>query len=210
MLPMTAVSPAHSSAPSLAHLLDTRASGKEIASYLDELPVLERVRQVLTITGRGVARLYHAVADAAPLSLDELVPPNTKGTLIYEGRNSLLAFSRFQKRFIRLEGDRVIGYNHNPDLVTLLTGPGYFWVRPPNGQGEHGKELFFDYTEAPPVEPAGWPAYKPNERGLSRFVYGNMKDYMRRVARGIVVGKAYRGGVDQKAYFSLSLPEAAT
>jgi hypothetical protein len=31
-----------------------------------------------------------------------------------------------------------------------------------------------------------------------------MKDYMRRVARGVVVGKAYKLGVDQGAYFSLS------
>jgi hypothetical protein len=206
---MTAVSPAHSSAASLAHLLDARVSAKEIESYLDELPVRERVRQVLSITGRGVARLYHAVADAPPLSLDELVPPATKGTLIYEGRNSLPAFSRFQKRFLRLDGDQVIGYNHNPALVTFLTGPGYFWVRPPSGEEPHKNELFFDYTEAPPTEPPGWPAFKSNDRGLSKFVYGNMKDYMRRVARGVVVGKAYRGGVDQKAYFSLSLPEVA-
>ncbi len=57
----------------------------------------------------------------------------------------------------------------------------------------------------PPAEPAGWPAYKPNERGLSRFVYGHMHDYVRRVARGVVVGKAYRHGKEQDAYFSLTL-----
>jgi hypothetical protein len=206
---MTAVSAAHSSAASLAHLLDARAPAGEIQSYLDGLPVPERVREVLSITGRGVGRLYHAVAKATPISLDELIPPGTRGTLIYEGRNSLPAFTRFQKRFVRLEGDQVIGYNHNPQLVTLFTGPGYFWVRPATGQGEHGEELVFDYTEAPPTEPAGWPAYKSNDQGLSKLVYGNMKDYVRRVARGVVVGKAYRGGVDQKAYFSLSLPEAS-
>jgi len=204
---MTAVSPAQSSAASLAHLLDARASAQEIGSYLDALPTQERVRQVLSVTGRGVARLYHAVAGGTPLSLDELVPPSSTGTVVYEGRNSLPVFSRFQKRFIRLEGDRVIGYNHNPPLVALLTGPGYFWVRPATGEGELGKELYFDYTEPPPAEPPGWPAYKPNLSGLARFVYGNMKDYMRRVARGVVVGKAYKSGVDQKAYFSLSLPE---
>jgi hypothetical protein len=209
---MTAVSAAHSSATSLAHLLDARASAGEIESYLDRLPARERVRQVLSITGRGVGRLYHAVADATPVSLDEFIPPGTRGTLIYEGRNSLPAFTRFQKRFVRLEGEQgeqVIGYNHNPQLVTFFTGPGYFWVRPASGQGEHGKELIFDYTEAPPSEPAGWPAYKSNDQGLSKLVYGNMTDYVRRVARGVVVGKAYRGGVDQKAYFSLSLPEAS-
>lgn len=207
---MTAVSATHSSAASLAHLLDARASAGEIESYLDRLPAQERVREVLSITGRGVGRLYHAVAAGTPVSLDELIPPGTHGTLIYEGRNSLPAFTRFQKRFARLEGEQVIGYNHNSPLATLFTGPGYFWVRPASGQGEHGKELVFDYTEAPPSEPAGWPAYKTNDRGLSKLVYGNMKDYVRRVARGVVVGKAYRGGVDQKAYFSLSLAEASS
>ncbi len=33
-----------------------------------------------------------------------------------------------------------------------------------------------------------------------------MIDYVRRVARGVVVGKAYRKGVDQNAYFTLTLP----
>jgi hypothetical protein len=33
-----------------------------------------------------------------------------------------------------------------------------------------------------------------------------MHDFVRRVARGVVVGKAYRHGKDQDAYFSLTLP----
>jgi hypothetical protein len=209
MPPMTAASPAQSSAASLAHLLDAHASAREIESYLDSLPAQQRVAEVLRITGRGVGRLYKAVAAGTPPSLEELIPAGHKGTVIYEGRNSLPAFTRFQKRFIRLQDDRVIGYNHNDPLVTRVTGPGYFWVRPATGEGEHANELVFDYTEAPPTEPAGWPAYKPNEQGLSKFVYGHMKDYVRRVARGVVVGKAYRNGAPQSAYFSLSLPESA-
>lgn len=200
-----AATTAVASATSLARLLDAGASAREIAQYLDGLPVPARVAEVLSITGRGVGRLYHAVADSSPITVDEVVPPATKGTVIYEGRNSLPMFSRFQKRFTRLEDGGIIGYNHQ--LMSFVTGPGYFWVRPPSGEGPHAAELYFDYTEAPPKEPAGWPAYKPNDRGLSKNVYGHMKDYMRRVAKGVMVGKAYRGGVDQKAYFSLSLPE---
>jgi hypothetical protein len=202
---MTASSAIRSAPTSLASLLDTRGSAAEIAQYLDGLSARERVDQVLSIGGAGVERLYEAVVDAPSASLDELVPPGTKGTVIYEGRNSLPAFNRFQKRLTRLEDGRVIGYNHQ--RMSFLTGPGYFWVRPPSGEGEHGKELVFDYTEAPPMEPPGWPAYKPNTGGVARFVYGNMKDYVRRVARSVVVGKAYRDGVAQGAYFSLSLPE---
>jgi hypothetical protein len=204
MPPMAAVTTTQGSATSLARLLEAGASPKDIEQYLDGLPAQDRVAEVLSITGRGVGRLYKAVAGGTPPTLDEFVPPNTKGTLIYEGRNSLPLFSRFQKRFTRLEDGQVIGYNHQ--LMSFVTGPGYFWVRPPSGEGEHAKELLLDYTEAPPREPPGWPAYKPNDRGLSRNVFGHMKDYVRRVACGVVVGKAYRDGVDQKAYFSLSLP----
>ena len=52
----------------------------------------------------------------------------------------------------------------------------------------HEDEMFFDYTTDPPGIPAGWPAFKPNDVGLSRAVYMNMKDYVRRVATGVVVG----------------------
>ena len=192
-----------SGSTSLQRLLAERAPSKEITSYLDGLPGQARVDEVLSITGRGVGRLYHAVEDADPLSIEELVPANTKGTLIYQGRNSLPLFTRFQKRFVRLEGGLIIGYNHGP--TGFLVGPGYFAVRAASGDGPRPKEIYFDYTAPPPPsEPAGWPAFKPNSHGLSRFVYMDMFDYMRRVARGVVVGKAYRRGVDQGAYFSLS------
>jgi hypothetical protein len=203
---MTAASTtsSRSSAGSLAQLLEARAPSREIAAYLDDLSAGARLEQVLAVTGRGVGRLYDAVADAPPISLEEFVPANTAGTLIYEGRNSLPMFSRFQKRFVRAPGGEVVGYNHQ--TMAFVTGPGYFVVRPGSGEGEHGKELDFDYTAEPPVIPDGWPAYKANTRGLSRLVYAHMHDYVRRVARGVVVGKAYKKGVDQGAYFSLTLP----
>lgn len=184
-------------------MLETAASAAEIERHLDALDPEARLAEVLAVTGRGVKRLYEAVAGGSTASLEELIATGTEGVVIYEGRNSLAAFSRFQKRFVR-KGGLVLGYNHQS--MSFVTGPGYFVVHPPEGSGEHGKELDFDYTKPPPSEPAGWPAYKPNERGLSRFVYGHMHDYVRRVARGVVVGKAYRKGVDQDAYFSLTLP----
>jgi hypothetical protein len=199
----TTPSAAAGSPTSLARLLDEKASASEIERYLDGLAPGARLEEVLGITGRGVKRLYEAVAGGTPPSLEELVPPGTEGVLIYEGRNSLAAFSRFQKRFVR-KGGLVLGYNHQS--MSFVTGPGYFVVHPPSGSGEHGKELDFDYTTPPPGEVEGWPAYTPNERGLSRFVYGHMHDYVRRVARGVVVGKAYRHGKEQDAYFSLTLP----
>ncbi len=201
---MTATSTtAGSSSTSLVRLLQGGAGAREIEGHLDGLSPAARLEQVLAVTGRGVKRLYDAVAGGTPPALAELIPEDEKGVVIYEGRNSLPAFSRFQKRFVRM-GGVVVGYNHQ--TMSFVTGPGYFVVHAPSGSGEHGQELDFDYTTAPPGEPAGWPAYKPNERGLSRFVYGNMHDYVRRVARGVIVGKAYRHGVEQDAYFSLTLP----
>ena len=199
------VSSADSSATSLTRLLSSGAGARDLEAHLDELAPAARLEQVLAVTGRGVKRLFEAAAKGTTASsLEELIPQSTQGVVIYEGRNSLAAFSRFQKRFVRMNG-LVVGYNHQ--TMSFVTGPGYFVVHAPSGAGEHGASLDFDYTAAPPGEPAGWPAYKPNESGLSRFVYGNMHDYVYRVARGVVVGKAYRHGVSQDAYFSLTLPE---
>jgi hypothetical protein len=199
---MSATTIEASSTSSLARVLEGGGGAREIETQLDGLSPTARLAQVLAVTGRGVRRLYDAVAGGAPPTLDELVAQGAEGVVIYEGRNSLAAFSRFQKRFVRMSG-LVVGYNHQS--MSFVTGPGYFVVHAPSGSGDHGKELDFDYTLAPPGEPVGWPAYRPNESGLSRFVYGGMHDYVRRVARGVVVGKAYRHGVEQDAYFSLTL-----
>ena len=43
-------------------------------------------------------------------------------------------------------------------------------------------------------------------RGLSKAVYYNTHDYMRKVATGVFVGKAYRLTEDIHACFSLTLP----
>src|SRR5262245_38853367 len=86
-------------AASLRTLIDTRAGADAIARFLDDLPPARRVAEVLAITGRGVKQLYEAVAGASELALAELVPETANHTIIYEGRNSLPMFSRFQKRF---------------------------------------------------------------------------------------------------------------
>lgn len=186
----------------LAQILERRASRQDIEAHLDALPIRERLEQVLAITGRDVGRLYDAVAGAPPLALEDITPRAEKGTVILEGRNSLpILVSRFQKRFAWV-GDVLVGYNHQ--TFTPVTGPGYFVVKPPSGEGAHPTELYFDYTVSPPAEPPGWPAYKPNGRGLSRLVYAGMIDYCRRVATGVLVGKAYKKGVPEGSYFTLT------
>lgn len=191
-------------APSLNAMLRSGATAAQIESYLDALPYEERLREVLAVKGSGVKRLYDAVASARPLTSDEVVPASAKvgETFIWEGRNSLPLFSSFQKRFMRTKEGQIVGYNHQ--AMGFITGPGYFMLHEATGEEPNPTELFFDYTQSPTHKPSDWPAYKPNERGLSALVYAHMHDYMRRVARGVMVGKAYKKGVDQGQYFSLT------
>lgn len=151
--------------------------------------------------GKNVGRLYDAVAGGEPLTLADFVPGGERGTVIFEGRNSLPAFSSFQKRFARV-GNVVIGYNHQQ--MSFATGPGYFVVREATLGETQSEELFFDYTLDPPGVPLGWPRFVRNDKGLSRAVYMNMKDFCRRVATGVLVGKAYKLGVEQGAFFTLT------
>lgn len=191
-----------SSAITLASLVRRRAKRDEISAHLEKLGPSQRLEQVLDVRGGLVGKLYDAVGGGEPLQLTDFVPDGETGTVIFEGRNSLPTFSRFQKRFARV-GDTVIGYNHQ--LVSFATGPGYFVVRPPTPGEAHPGELFFDYTTEPPRNlPSGWPTFKPNSAGLSRAVFMNMKDFCRRVGPGILVGKAYKLGVSQNAYFTLT------
>jgi hypothetical protein len=188
----------------LGKLLSGGASAAEIAQHLDQLRGSERVLEALGVTGRSVARLYDAMAGAPPLSLEDLVPADApaSATFIYEGRNSLPLFSRFQKRLARVEEGRVVGYNHQ--VWSPVTGPGYFVLKPPSGSADVPGEPYFDYTEPPGYEPTGWPRYRPNEWGPSLFVFARMKDYLRRVSRGVLVGAAFRNGSPLGQHFVLA------
>jgi hypothetical protein len=187
----------------LLDLVLRRAARDRIAAHLDALGATERLAQVLAVTGSNVGALYELVGGGEPLTMLDLVPEGETGTVILEGRNSLPAFSRFQKRFQR-SGERIVGYNHQP--MSVVTGPGYFTVQPPTPGEAHPDELYFDYTTEPTIAPPGWPALKANASGLSRLVYMDMKDFCRRVARGVLVGKAYKNGVAQNAFFTLTRP----
>ena len=191
--------------PELRAMLEGEATWSDITRHLDALDVAERLRQVLACKGKWVKALYDRMEGAPPATVDEFVPASTTGTtVIYEGRNSLAMFTRFQKRFYRTASGVVVGYNHQ--TWQWVTGPGYFVVQPADGQPPVPDQLYIDYITEPPEVPEGWPAYKPNSKGLSRGVYFNMHDYMRRVATGVYVGKAYRAGEDIDAHFSLTLP----
>lgn len=189
-------------ARSLQGLIDGSAGHAAIASFLDALTPYQRNREVLALSGATVGKLYHAVEGAPRLTQEDIVPASERGTVIFEGRNSLPAFSSFQKRFARV-GDAIVGYNHQ--TMSPVTGPGFFVVRDATPGETVPGELFFDYTVEPPRIPPGFPAFKPNESGFSRLVYAHMKDFCRRVATHVLVGKAYKKGKAQDAFFALTL-----
>ena len=81
----------------LLDLVTRRAARDRIAAHLDALGATERLTQVLAVTGSNVGALYELVGGGEPLTMLDLVPEGESGTVILEGRNSLPAFSRFQK-----------------------------------------------------------------------------------------------------------------
>jgi hypothetical protein len=172
-----------------------------IASQLDRASHAERVEAIRSLGGaRLQGRLWTASAASPPVTLEDLVPPDTAPLrqVVFEGKNSLPAFTLFQKRFCRPPaGQQTLwGYNHQ-DLA-WLTGPGYFVVRE---EPAHGAAI--DYREVPSRGCDGWPSVRPNGGGFSRFVYKDMVDYLRRVSRDVFIGSATRHGRAIGSYFLL-------
>ena len=140
---------------------------------------------------REMARLYEL---GGPVPLDHFVADD--GVIVeHEGQNSLLpGFDRFEKHIVR-RGAVLQGYNKQG--FGWLVGPGHFTLREQDGT------TVFDYTAPPADAPSEWPGVVPNDKGLSNLVYGGMVDVMHRVSSRIVVGKAYRRGKEEGAYFLL-------
>ena len=173
----------------------------EIAAFLDGLTHDGRMEALAALSGPAVQRRLWEVAASAPrVDTTDLVPPDApaKREVIFHGKNSLPAFTFFQKRFLRPRAgaDTLWGYNHQS--LAWLTGPGYFVVH-----DEPARGAAIDYREVPPESVAGWPAVKPNSAGLSRFVSKDMVDYLRRVSTHVLIGRATKYGKDLENYFAL-------
>lgn len=174
---------------------------REIVSSLDGLGDDDRIKTVVSLGGKQLAALYEIAADNAPLQLTDLVPaqvpPMTE--VIHEGKNSLGVFTRFQKRFIRpAAGNTTELWGYNEQSFRGFTGPGYFIAH----YTQRG-ELVVDYRVLPPDKPAGWPKIIPNSARLSRFIYNGTVDYLRRVSRNVVIGRAFRREKPMNAWFAL-------
>jgi hypothetical protein len=64
--------------------------------------------------------------------------------------------------------------------------------------------VVFDYGRVPegPL-PEGWPPVVPNKKGLSRFVFHDVQDVVRRVSSLVAVGRVHRGGQPRDIWFML-------
>ena len=172
---------------------------------LDGLGHEARVAVTRALGAREQRRLYEAVEGFETLALADLVPPQVGDMreVRHFGRNTLPAFTHFEKRFCRPAGDsaespeRLYGYNHA--AVRPLVGPGYFVAR----ASEPAGEVLVDYNELPTSAPDSWPAIRRNEVGVSRFVYGFMVDSLRRVSEHVSIGSAARHGREMGSWFVL-------
>jgi hypothetical protein len=189
----------------VGRLRDAAIDRVRIAAFLDALTHAERVEATRSL-GRGEQRrLYDTVDGFRPVELADLVPPAVPdlAEVRHFGRNTLPAFTLFEKRFCRPRGadphkpDALYGFNFQ--TLSPLTGPGYFVARKVSGR----PEVDIDYRELPPEHPPGWPPIRSNERGLGRFVYGFMVDTLRRVSEHVTIGSAARHGKPLGSWFVL-------
>jgi len=60
-----------------------------------------------------------------------------------------------------------------------------------------------DYLRLPPDKLPAWPPIIPNSARLSRFIYYQTTDVIRRVSKHVAIGRAYRKGKPFDAWFAL-------
>jgi len=186
-------------------LADSPVNARRVAELLDGLAHEERVLVIRTLGRTQQRALYAAVDGFRPVRLADMVTPATEDfvPVRHYGRNTLPAFTRFEKRFCRPRGaDRdkpAELYGFNFQSMAPVTGPGYFVAHEDPGR----PEVLVDYRRVPSEHPEGWPKIAVNERGLSRLVYGFMVDTLRGVSEHVTIGSAARKGRDMNSWFVL-------
>lgn len=174
----------------------------EIAALLDALPLADRIAAVRSLHGTALQRaLWKASASAPRVSTLEMVPADYPAMrpVIFHGKNSLPAFTEFQKICFRPEPAAPVAWGYNETKIRNWIGAGYYVLHDTEAAPLGGAA--FDYTQLPSRTLPAWPEVRPNESGLSRFIYANMLDYMRRVSSDVFIGSAVRGGKEMGSYF---------
>lgn len=183
-----------------------------ISEALDRMDHQSRLLTVQSATKEDMATLWELMKDQA-VDADHFVPSGTEPLkeVIHHGKNSLPAFTHFQKRFCRPDDESgdIYGYNENPDYMLAVTGPGYFVAHSAAEEKEPPSSYVIDYTRIPPKKVETWPKIVDNGGVLRRLVYGRMKDYMRKVSTHVSLGKAFKDGDPLGAYFVLCREDPA-
>jgi hypothetical protein len=189
-------------AMTLNELLNTpNVTPDRVQAHLASLSGDERVRQSTQLDRRHHKALWDLSANTAPIQLEEVVATDRAplDPVPFEGQNNQPLYRPFKKVFYRTNNGAIGGYNDSP--ASWFAGPGYYLLK----RDDSG--IYVDYTEVPHDKPASWPPIKSNETGISQFVYGHMKDYLRRVYGRVFIGRAYRKGKASPNYFVLARPE---
>ena len=166
-----------------------------ITEALDSASHDERLNWMYGLSGRELKAMYNLASSGGPLPVTHF-HTDAGAIVIHHGKNSLPAFTHFQKRVCLHEGT-LQGYNHQ--TLAWLTGPGHFTLRQ-----DGDDEVIFDYITQPQTKPDAFPELIPNEKGGGRFVYAGMIDRVRRVSQHCVIGAAFKGDKDIGARFMLT------
>jgi hypothetical protein len=182
-------------------LLEPSVDTPAVARFLDDLAHPVRLVAVRSLKQKHLKHLYDAVDGFRPVGIDDLVPKarGARSPVRHYGKNSLPAFSIFEKRFLRPEKEARELWGYNFQSMSPLTGPGYFIAR----DNEERREVDIDYNRVPPERPAGWPPLAENTKGLSRLVYAYMIDRLRGITPEVSIGRAFKQGKIQNAWFIL-------
>jgi hypothetical protein len=179
---------------------------KAIERLLDRLSEAERIAATRALGGRALKKLWYAVEGFRSVSLSDLVPPNVPALtqVRHYGKNSQPAFTLFEKRFFRPEGQDPNAPTElggaNFQVIQLLTGPGYYVVR---SSTTRPGEVVLDYRRVPVQKPAGWPRIVKNQWGRGAIFYGavDFGDTLRRVSEHVTIGSGH--GKLVEAFFVL-------
>lgn len=180
----------------LAQLLHRpKLTHEDLKKHLDGLAHQQRLEETTALNKKEQERLWDVAGTLnKSIDLDFLVPQDAAALepFPFVGKNSLPAFKRFRKIFYRANDGTIGGYNNQ--TLEKVTGPGYYVAEAsPGAPGP----VVVNYLRTPSEKPSGWPEIRPNEEGLSRFVYAGMKDYLRYVSDQVLIGRAFRADGDQ-------------
>ena len=192
----------------LPTLLDRRAPPSDVGALLDGMDTAGRRAALSALTGPQQRALYEGAEHEAPLALEDFVPAGRPplSPIAHHGFNTLPLPSsgrRFTKWMTRQTDGTVVGWNDSP--WAWLIGPGYFVLRPSEGEERRHGSVVVDYYHTPRGEvPARWPRVRPNWLGLQFLVYGWCHDHLRRVGRHVTIGAAWKWGRPVGSWFVLA------